>query len=645
MRKHSKSIALIGGTLVIGALIPSLTSAAVPLRFPTRGDALPADHYINTAGHPNDSKAVDYGRLRWNGVDNWSHFEAGAEDVLTPYTLEENTTFGTPLYAPEDGYVVACFRLTPDGDDPEAHACTAVDTCSTEDVCCPDTIFHSGNFLLIMAEDESHAVRFSHFEYDTIPEELCPNEYTDADVDTWTGDNDYSNNTRMFIVNSGVYPTVLKGEYLGNIGHSGASDIPHGHVQALALTLNGDVPVDNSTLEIEWYEGFYQSRTPGVAPSTTWNAMNGHVVVNNTSIIIMPDPIGIEREDYDYNHDASDLNLTTHADGGVMAYMDGSNGLDIRSFDIDSAGEATLQSLVNEGTVVDVSVARPNTTRSVIVSIRGTNDNLKLIPYAVTTGGTITRQVGKEVTEGDIGFVDSIKSPAHNGVTLAIENSSGNLQVIDYHVDTSLNTTRDLGGDGTGGAIQAVEMTGVTLNFTGVVTAELIQSTGVVKLRSFEVAGSGGVSNADTYTTFLTATELDIDTVGAAYGFAEYVVTSVRLSNGNLRLDSWSVDAEGDITWEETASAGAVDTVDGAALGLGDYLTSVKDSNDDLRLISWMVMDDGQLRRNGTQVVGAVTDALSMHSVASSGHIVTLVSDDTADLRLLSFDENFALGI
>jgi hypothetical protein len=637
MRKHFKSIALIGGALVIGALIPSLTSAAVPLRFPSRGDALPPDYYINTAGHINNSSAVDYGRLRWDeDIDQWSHWVAGAEDVVTPYTLEENTTFGTPLYAPEDGYVVACFRLTPDEEDPQADACGGS---------CPDTIFHSGNFLLIMADDESHGVRFSHFEYDTIPEELCPNEYTDADVDNWTGDNDYPNNTRLYLINSGVYPEVRKGDYLGNIGHTGASSAPHGHVEAVALTLTNHVPVNNSTLEIEWYEGWYQGRTPGVAPSTTWTEMTDHVVVNNTSIIIIPDPIGVQRDDYDYNLDASDLNLTTHVSGGVMAHKDGSNGLDIRSFDLDSAGEVTVQDLVDEGTVVDVSIARPNTTRAVIVSIRGTNDNLKLIPYTVTTGGEITRQVGKEVTEGDIGFVDSIKSPAHTGVTLAIENSSGNLQVIDYQVDSYLNISRDLGGDGTGGAIQAVEMTGLTLDFTGVVTVELVQSTGAVQLRSFDVAVSGGVSNADTHLPNLTATEVDIDTVSVALGLAEYVVTSLRLSNGNLRLDAWSVDAQGDIALESTISAGAVAAVDGATVGIGDFLTSVKDSNDDLRLISWTLSDDGQLGRNGTQVVGGITDALSMPAVTTSNHIVTVVSDDTNDLRVLSFDENYSAGI
>jgi hypothetical protein len=638
MRKHFKSIALIGGTFLIGVFIPSLAMAAVPLQFPSRGDELPADYFINTAGHVNNSSAVDFGRLRWDDdIDQWSHWVDGAEDVLTPYTLEENTTYGTGLYAPEDGYVVACFRLVPDEEDPTVDACGGN---------CPDTIYSSGNFLVIMADDDSHAVRFSHFQYDSIPEELCPNPLTDADTGTNTGGGSYPDATRLWDV-AGYYPEVRKGDYLGDIGHTGASSAPHCHVEAVALTLTGNVPVNNSTLEIEWYEGWYQGRTPGVAPSTTWTAMTDYTVVNNTSIIIIPDPIGIKREDHDYNHDASDLNLTTHTDGGVMAYMDGSGGLDIRSFDLDSAGQATVQSLVNEGTVVDVSVARPNTTRSVIVSIRGTNDNLKLIPYAVTAGGGITRQVGKEVTEGDIGFVDSIKSPAHNGVTVAVEDSSGNLQVIDYHVDSLLNVTRDLGGDGTGGAISAVEMTGLTMDFTGVVTVERVESTGAVRLRSFDVASSGGVTNADSYLTLLTATtsEIDVDTVAVALGFAEYVVTSVRLSSGDLRLDSWAVDSSGNIDWVSTLSTPLVSKVDGAAVGTGDYLTTTRDGSNNLQLISWTVFDDGHLGRNGTQIAGPVTDALSMHSLTSSGHLVTLVSDSGNDLRLLSFDENYAAGI
>jgi len=625
--------------LVTMVFSPTLASAT-PLTFPARGDSFDDEHFINTRGHAGDTFAIDYGRVRWDeGDKDWTHWTDGATE---PYSLEENTTFGTPLYAPEDGYVVACFRNTPDTVDPEANTCSGG---------CPNDVHAAGNFLVIRSMDDDHAVLLAHFEDDTIPPEVCPNPMTttdnanaSCDIEDWGS---YPDNTRLDLVNPGSsYPEVLQGQYLGNIGHSGNSSAPHGHIEIHDLVFDGSGnPCRDTGDPLEWYETWYQDRADGVGPSDEWTKMNGKVATNGSPIIMIPDPLGVAREEHSYNHAASDLNMTSHVSGGVVAYKDGGHRLDLRSYDLDVDGFATVQDKVNEGVVLDVALARPNSTRSVVTSIRGSNGKLKLIPYQVSAGGTIARQYGKEVSEGSIGMVESVPSPAHDGVVVAVKDGGGSLKVIDYHVSPGLTITRDYSSSGTGGAIQELAMTPVSRNFDGVVTAELDQNFGALRLRSFAVPAAGGVSNSDVFFTLAAGTEVAIDTVPVSFNFDEYVVTSLRQLDGTLRVDVWDVDAQGTITWVSTAGAGAISALDGASMGLGDYVSAVRDNSGLMRMIGWSIGDDGQVRRNGTQVFGAVTEVAALRSLSSLGHVVALTTDGSGELVLNTVESNFSWGI
>ena len=626
--------------LATTAVVPSASDAR-PLTFPSRADALPDDYYINSRGHAAGTpNAVDYGRLRWDDdADSWSHWHEGA---VEPYTHADNTTFGTPLYAPEDGYVLGCFRNTPDSAGPNVDQC---------DPSCPDDLFAAGNFLIIVSDDDDRGILLAHLEDDTIPHHLCPNPLTDTNSPNascalpWPDYGSIPDNTRLELVNPGQpYPRVLQGEYVGNIGHTGNSSFPHGHVEVFDFEwdVNGDFCREPG-MPIEWNEGFIQDRTPSVpVDEDAWAPMHDEVLVNGNSIVMIPDPVGIQRDQHSYWHDASDPDLTSHAWGGVAAYRDGGGSLDLRSFDVLPSGDIVTQSIRQEGAVLDVSIAEPSWTRSVIASIRGANGLLKLIPYEVTFSGTINRKFGKEVSAGAIGMVDSVESPAHAGVVVAVEDGGGNLKVLDYHVNSSLDITRDYSSSGTGGPISALAITSVTKGFDGVVTAELVHGTGALRVRSFETPTSGGVVNADTNLALLAGTEVDIDTVPVFFGLDEYVVTTLRRDDGTLRLDVWDIGENGEITWLDAADGGPVgSTIQGATIGSGDFLTSVEGPGGLLTLIGWAVHNDGRIRRNATRVGGPINEAFTLDSVASSGHIMTLFTTNTDSLKLQTIEETF----
>jgi hypothetical protein len=636
---------------LLGLVVLSSTSnstLANPILFPTRASELPAGQFIYSGTHLDGKQvnAIDFHVRRWDTTAlEWTREKVGAGFIPA---ADEYLAYDLPLYAPEDGRVIACFNNYADYPDLLTLPCDNPNGC-------PDDVFAGGNFIVVLTEDNETAYVLAHLGEGSIPPELCPNEEvttSNATADCALGgaftNEGVPETTQLRLVNPedpmDPYPEVLKGDLIGNIGLTGSVSSVHTHFEVFEIAWDSnDRFCKGPSLPLEFYESWIQA-VPNSAASSNWTSMDSTTTLEvGPPVLIYPGAIGATTDDHDYNLDASKLHFTTHSSGGVMAYLDGAGQLDVRSYDVNASGDVVTQSLVNEGGVLDLSVARPNTARSVIVSIRGANDNLKLIPYSVTTLGAITRQVGKEVTEGDIGMVASIKSPMHDGVVVAVENGSGTLEVIDYDVDASLNLSRQT-GTGTGGSIDAVELTGLVADFDGVVTVELVAGTNGVRLRSFEVPASGGVTNADTYTSFLAGTQIDIDKV-VVTGGDEYVVTSLRLNNGTMRVDVWDIDASGDISWVSTGATGAVSKIDGTSMGPEDYLSSVRDSNNQLRLIGWSVDVFGEIRRNSTVAYGVVSDAVSINSLAESGHIETLYTDTNGELRLLTVEENFASGI
>lgn len=647
------------GVLALLTLGWSGPADAYPVAFPSRG-ALPDGVYFHASGHTGE----DYGNGEW-AIDftarsyKDSKWQANKDGISHANAVNTDShIFGVPLFAPEDGEIIACWRSAPDKLTPN----TPYDF--NGDGVTDAAPMRGGNHLQIRNADGDYVLFLGHLEKNSIPPELCPlPANSDANGDGWPDDNDKDCSLGSWTGyrNGTILPTpvpVRAGDLLGRVGHSGASALPHlhMHVRPFATDALGQ-PCEGPPEEIEFMEAWAQTCEPGENVNVDdWDSLwaqnplepgtpgpNGGIP--GPASCFMPDGIGAQQDDNDYGVTATNLHPSTHNDGDLLVYQSG-GALRLRSYKLEPNGTITNQSTVNEGAVLDVAVTRPHSARDVVVSVRGSNGVLKHIPYTVSpTNGAIARQYGKELTESAVFQVESTRSPAHDGYVVALEDGAGNLKVIDYHVDAALNITRDLSSSGTGGAIDDVAITSVSVYtaFDGVVTAE-ITSGGKLTLRSFEVPAAGGVTWADTFATGIEADSVKVDTVPVMWGIKSYVVTSVQLSTGQtLRLDTWEVDTNGQISWVDWASAGAVSAHDATAtVDGGDLVSAMSDDDGNFRMIGWRIDTFGGITRNATRSHTAVTETSIIASLGSGrNHLVAARTDAQGELHLFSYGSGF----
>lgn len=664
------------GLLALLAFGWSATADAYPLHFPARGDSLPSGTYFKSDGHTNE----DYGNNTW-AIDisaltfrdgQWRSYKSSA--IPGSETNSDHVAFGAALYAPEDGEIVACWRTAPEKPGPNTDYDIDGDGVfgEEEDDASP---LGGGNHLQIRNADGDYVVLFAHMQNGSIPPELCPlPASSDLNGDGWPDGGAMTcslggnwDGFRAATVLSTPVP-VKAGQFIGRLGHSGRSGGPHLHIHAKPFTTDPQgTPCEGPSEEIEFLEAWAQTCEPGQDVTVSaWDPLQlenplepwtlapsgdpGGTIGTEPEWIetprwcFLPDAIGAQQDHNDYNVAATNLHFTTHSSGDLLAYQSG-GALRLRSYKLLADGTISDQSALNEGSVLDVAVARPRSDRHVVVSVRGSNGDLKHIPYTVSsTTGAIVRQVGKELPESAVFQVETTPSPTHDGFVAAIEDSAGNLKVIDYHVDSALNIARNYSSNGTGGAIDQLAITTTTHVFDGVVTAELTPA-GWLVVRSFEVPATGGVINADTMTTFVQGSAVTIDAVPVMYGIGEYVVTGVRqTTSGVLRLDTWYVDPAGEIEWVDTISAGAIVAHDATStVSGGDLVSVLRDDQDNFRMIGWEIDGDGGITRNATRVLTQVTQAAVVAPLGSGqDHLVAARTDAQGELHLFSYGSAFS---
>jgi hypothetical protein len=659
------------GFLALLALGWSATARAYPVAFPARGDSLPADVYFEARGH-----VGDYGTSTWS-IDIRAMAQEGTQ--WSGYVGGDNTAnanayiFGAPLFAPEDGEIISCWRSAPNKLNPSTQYDIDGDGIFGEENA-DEAPVGAGNHIQLRNADGDHIIFLAHLSTNSIPAGLCPLPANrDADLDGWpdsrtknscSGTSGYSG----FMAGT-MLPTpvpVKAGDFLGRVGHSGASSGPHLHMHVTPFELDPlGRPCQGPIEEIEFVEAWAQNcETNAAVTAAGWDPLTAEnpletaiwtstpnpdpnepqfTWVGGDRYCFLPDAIGAEQDHNWYGTGTTNIHPTTHTSGDLLVYQSG-GALQLRSYKLGSTGIISDQSTVTEGAVFDVAVARPGSARDVVVSVKDGNGNLKHIPYTVSSNlGAIVRQNGKELSESAVGQVETTKSPAHDGYVAALEDGAGNLKVIDYHVDAAMNITRDFSSSGSGGAIDDVAITTLTTAFDGVVTAE-ITSGGFMVLRSFDVPAAGGVTWADTYTSSLAVDAVKVDTVPVMFGLGEFIVTSVRLSGTEtLRLDTWAVDASGQISWVDGTTAGVASALDAAPTQFGgDLVVTLRDDDDNFRMVGWGIDMFGAITRHATHVEGAVTGTSIIASFSGGqNHLVAARTDSVGRLNLFVYGAAF----
>lgn len=229
------SFALITVAMSLVAFMPSSKMTFLKKTYPFLGflEDLPDGVYWQVNGHAGESNALDIVGQRFDEkTKRWTALKKGVGNKAKK--LSDYLIYGTPIYAMADGEVLTCWCNTPENPIGKPHA--QRDGCGKKDgekeLCahhpsCGCTIPRAGNHLNILSPDGS-VILYAHLQPGSIPSTLCPNKKQFVkDAKDKSGPDGH--NPEAFVPKS-KRKKIKKGQFLGRVGHSGASSGPHVHV-------------------------------------------------------------------------------------------------------------------------------------------------------------------------------------------------------------------------------------------------------------------------------------------------------------------------------------------------------------------------------------------------------------------------------
>lgn len=219
----------------------------------------------------------------------------------------------------------------------------------------------------------------------------------------------------------------------------------------------------------------------------------------------------------------------------------------------------------------------------------------------------------------------SVANLQQSWVVTAVENSSGNLEVIVWNdTGTALSST----GSATGGAVNRVAITG--LDSSRVVTADVNATTGYMELSVWKVtfpagtiAQQGSTISLCCTTTAIAISRLDSSHVATAASFI-----------GTLYVNAFKISSTGVFTTEGVASAGAVSQTSITTLTSKQVATAVRNGSGDLEVISWSI-GGGSVTLQGDATAGTAKHVAS--TAIFTNQVNTAIINGKGNLELINW--------
>ncbi|NUP07421.1 MAG: hypothetical protein HOW73_15330 [Polyangiaceae bacterium] len=569
--------------------------------FPLRAEDLPPGAYYYVSNdHSDDSGARDIVARRWDGSE-WIGVTPSFADYAADPDNEDHLIYNRPVRSPVSGWVVSCWRNSPNGLQPAVYG--EDDVPHPGRVITPEhptrTILQSGNHVNIITDDGEHVMLLAHMAPGSVPSSICPNEATFvANADNAQGE---------FPVES-IVPLeqrvhVRQGDIVGAVGSVGASSGPHLHVHLKNITgwYSNDVPKVSASIEIPWHGVYDRTNPPDDGANTAWNPVEEGTLDVGEQILARP----FIRQSDDApsaNTIAEQVSLSL-VGRVVIATRDVATGnLRLDTYTTD-AGELVHEDQEIVGAASQIALSTAGTSNDFVVALRDGLGNLKLIGYRVTNTGALIRR--GDASAGAVSKIAIAEAPSGLGVVTAVRDSAGTLKLISWAVDDA-NATITRVATYPGGAIDEAALTTLDASsFKGVALASKV--AGNLRVETFSVtpalaitklgtANAGGASN-------LVAETVQID------AFTQRIVVGMRDAGNALRFIDYSVTGSGSLIREGDVADGAVSglAMERGAQG-GDFVAATTDGSGNLRVSAYKLDPDAApMERSGDVLAGAAT--------------------------------------
>ncbi len=156
-------------------------------------------------------------------VTSWIEFENGGR-VNSDFVL-----YGKPVYAMEDGTVIAGWRNAPENPGPwnGTAGSKVYHEEITQHVGTMSRIYGGGNGIWVQHADGTLA-EYAHLQPGTLPSALCPHD--DELLPNLADSPDVRHCWDQIVIPVAKRATIRKGQFLGNVGNAGTSSHPHLHI-------------------------------------------------------------------------------------------------------------------------------------------------------------------------------------------------------------------------------------------------------------------------------------------------------------------------------------------------------------------------------------------------------------------------------